>query len=131
MMETKKTKEQLRQDTIDALDLFIKNLKEYLRKGTYEIEYIDRDYITKEIEGVTLNLLDQKLVIRRHDAEILFTLKMDAKDLLNQELLDDYNRLSIDKDIRYYEEMLKKLKVQKANLVKAALQKKGEDEVVS
>lgn len=130
-MATKKTNDQMRQDTIDALELFIKNLKEYLRKGTYEIEYIDRDYITKEIEGVTLNLLDQKIVIRRHDAEILFTLKMDVKDLLNQELLDDYNRLTIDRDIRYYEDKLMKLKAQKENLDKAAFQKTDENEVGS
>lgn len=131
MMETKKTKEQLRQDTIDALDLFIKNLKEFLRNGNYEIYNIDRDIETEEVDGISLKLNDHKLIIRRRSTAIFFTLKMNINDVLSPELLNDYNRLSIDNDIRYYEEELMKLKVQKANLVKAALQKKGEDEVVS
>jgi hypothetical protein len=131
MMETKKTKEQLRQDTIDALDLFIKNLKEFLRNGNYEIYNIDRDIETEEVDGISLKLNDHKLIIRRRSTDIFFTLKMNINDVLSPELLNDYNRLSIDNDIRYYEEELMKLKVQKANLVKAALQKKGEDEVVS
>lgn len=130
-METKKTKEQLRQDTIDALDLFIKNLKEFLRNGNYEIYNIDRDIETEEVDGISLKLNDHKLIIRRRSTAIFFTLKMNINDVLSPELLNDYNRLSIDNDIRYYEEELMKLKVQKANLVKAALQKKGEDEVVS
>jgi len=130
-METKKTKEQLRQDTIDALDLFIKNLKEFLRNGNYEIYNIDRDIETEEVDGISLKLNDHKLIIRRRSTDIFFTLKMNINDVLSPELLNDYNRLSIDNDIRYYEEELMKLKVQKANLVKAALQKKGEDEVVS
>ena len=131
MLETKKTKEQLRQDTIDALDLFIKNLKEFLRNGNYEIYNIDRDIETEEVDGISLKLNDHKLIIRRRSTDIFFTLKMNINDVLSPELLNDYNRLSIDNDIRYYEEELMKLKVQKANLVKAALQKKGEDEVVS
>lgn len=131
MMETRKTKEQLRQDTIDALDLFIKNLKEFLRNGNYEIYNIDRDIETEEVDGISLKLNDHKLIIRRRSTDIFFTLKMNINDVLSPELLNDYNRLSIDNDIRYYEEELMKLKVQKANLVKAALQKKGEDEVVS
>ena len=130
-METKKTKEQLRQDTIDALDLFIKNLKEFLRNGNYEIYNIDRDIETEEVDGISLKLNDHKLIIRRRSTDIFFTLKMNINDVLSPELLNDYNRLSIDNDIRYYEAELMKLKVQKANLVKAALQKKGEDEVVS
>jgi hypothetical protein len=32
----------MRQETIDALELFKKNLKEYLNNGNYEVRYIDR-----------------------------------------------------------------------------------------
>ena len=81
MMETKKTKEQLRQDTIDALDLFIKNLKEFLRNGNYEIYNIDRDIETEEVDGISLKLNDHKLIIRRRSTDIFFTLNRTKRTL--------------------------------------------------
>ena len=128
MKKARKTSDQMRQETIDALDLFIKNLKEYLRYGSYPIEYVDRDFSTKEVEGITMKLDKHKLFIRKDDAELYLQINAEIKDLLNQQLIDDYNRLTIDRDIRYYEERLKKLKAQKANLAQAALQKIDEDD---
>lgn len=128
MKKARKTSDQMRQETIDALNLFIMNLKEYLRHGSYPIEYIDRDFMTKEVEGITMKLDEHKLFIRKDDAELHLQVNAEIKDLLNQQLIDDYNRLTIDRDIRYYEERLKKLKAQKANLAQAALQKIDEDD---
>ena len=131
MKKEKKTSDQMRKDTIDALNLFINNLKEYLRKGTYEIEYVDRALYTGEIRGINLHLDDHRLVIRQDNAEVMFYMEMKVENLLNQSLLDDYERLSIDREILNHEEKLKKLKAQKANLAQAALQKIDEDEVGS
>ena len=128
MKKARKTSDQMRQETIDALNLFIKNLKEYLRHGSYPIEYVDRDFSTKEVEGITMKLDVHKLFIRKDDAELHLQVNAEIKDLLNQQLIDEYNRLTIDRDISYYEERLKKLKAQKANLAQAALQKIDEDE---
>ena len=128
MKKARKTSDQMRQETIDALNLFIKNLKEYLRHGSYPIEYVDRDFSTKEVEGITMKLDEHKLFIRKDDAELHLQINAEIKDLLNQQLIDEYNRLTIDRDISYYEEKLKKLKAQKANLANAALQKIDEDE---
>ena len=131
MKKEKKTSDQMRKDTIDALNLFINNLKEYLRKGTYEIEYVDRALYTGEIRGINLHLDDHRLVIRQDNAEVMFYMEMKVENLLNQSPLDDYERLSIDREILNHEEKLKKLKAQKANLAQAALQKIDEDEVGS
>lgn len=128
MKKARKTSDQMRQETIDALNLFIKNLKEYLRHGSYPIEYVDRDFSTKEVEGITMKLDKHKLFIRKDDAELYLQVNAEIKDLLNQQLIDEYNRLTIDRDINYYEEKLKKLKAQKANLANAALQKIDEDD---
>ena len=128
MKKARKTSDQMRQETIDALNLFIKNLKEYLRHGSYPIEYVDRDFSTKEVEGITMKLDEHKLFIRKDDAELHLQVNAEIKDLLNQQLIDEYNRLTIDRDISYYEEKLKKLKAQKANLAQAALQIIDEDE---
>ena len=128
MKKPNKTSDQMRQETIDALNLFIKNLKEYLRHGSYPIEYVDRDFSTKEVEGITMKLDEHKLFIRKDDAELHLQVNAEIKDLLNQQLIDEYNRLTIDRDISYYEEKLKKLKAQKANLAQAALQIIDEDE---
>ena len=40
-----KTSNQMRQETIDALELFKKNLKEYLNKGNYELVFAEQ-YLT-------------------------------------------------------------------------------------
>ena len=128
MEKAKKTSDQMRQETIDALNLFINNLKEYLRYGSYPIEYINRNFTTKEVEGINMKLDKHKLFIRKDDAELYLQLNVEIKDLLNQQLIDDYNRLKIDRDIEYHEETLRKLKAQKARLTQAALQKIDEDD---
>ena len=128
MKKARKTSDQMRQETIDALNLFIKNLKEYLRYGSYPIEYVDRDFMTKEVEGITMKLDEHKIFVRKDDAELYLQVDVKIKDMLNQQLIDDYNRLIIDRDINYHEETLKKLKAQKANLAQAALQKIDEDD---
>lgn len=131
MKKAKKTSDQMRKDTIDALNLFINNLKEYLREGEYEIDYVDREIYTKKLRGINLNLNDHRLVIRQDNAEVMFYLEMKVENLLNQKLMDDYDRLSIDSEILRHEEALKELKAQKANLAQAAFQQIDEDEVGS
>lgn len=118
----------MRQETIDAMDLFIKNLKEFLRKGTYEIKSIYRDYETNEIEQITLDFNGHLLFLKRNEGEIHLHLPFKSKGLINPKLIDAYNRLTIDRDIRYYEEALADLKAQKASLAQAALQKIDEDD---
>lgn len=128
MKKANKTSDQIRQEAIDAMDLFIKNLKEFLRKGTYEIKSIYRDYDTNEIKHITLDFNGHLLFLRRDEGEIHLQLPFKAKGLINPQLIDEYNRLSIDDDIRYHEEALAELRAQKAKLAQAALQKIDEDD---
>ena len=128
MKKARKTSDQMRQETIDALDLFIKNLKEFLRKGTYEIKSIYRDYETNEIIIVTLDFNGHLLFLERDKGDILLRLPFKSKNLINQKLIDVYNRLTIDDDIRYHEEVLADLRAQRANLAQSALQKIDEDD---
>ena len=60
-----KTSDQMRQETIDALELFKKNLKEYLNKGNYELKYINRHYDTQEISSVDMELNGTRLFIQK------------------------------------------------------------------
>ena len=61
----------------------------------------------------------------------IFRVKTDINDVINQRLLDAYDRLTIDRDISYYEEMLKKLKAQKKNLANTAFQKIDDEDIGS
>ena len=130
-MISKKKSDQMRQETIDALEVFIKNLKEYIRKGNYEIKYVHRNYRTEEVESIDLELNGNDITISKNDVGVIFRVKTDINDVLNQRLLDAYDRLTIDRDISYYEEMLKKLKAQKKNLANTAFQKIDDEDIGS
>ena len=131
MKKNRKTSNQMRQETIDALEVFIKNLKEYVRKGTYELNYVHRNYRTEEVESIELELNEHRITISKKDVGVVFHVKADINDVLNPRLLDAYDRLTIDNDISYYEEMLKKLKAQKKNLANTALQKIDDEDIGS
>ena len=98
-----KTSDQMRQETIDALEQFKKNLKEYLNNGNYELKYINRHYDTQEISSVDMELNGTRLFIQK----------------------------DIDRDIDFYEEKLRKLRAQKAIAYNEEPQETDEDNVPS
>ena len=112
-----KTSDQMRQETIDALELFKKNLKEYLNKGNYELKYINRHYDTQEISSVDMELNGTRLFIQKDEAEVYIRVFAKIEELINPQVIKVYNKLTIDRDINFHEEKLRKLRAQKKVLL--------------
>ena len=125
------TSDQMRQETIDALELFKKNLKEYLNKGNYELKYINRHYDTQEISSVDMELNGTRLFIQKDEAEVFIRVFAKIEDLINPQVIKVYNKLTIDRDIHYYEDKLRKLRAQKAIADNEEPQETDEDNVPS
>ena len=126
-----KTSDQMRQETIDALELFKKNLKEYLNKGNYELKYINRHYDTQEISSVDMELNGTRLFIQKDEAEVFIRVFAKIEELINPQVIKVYNKLTIDRDIHFYEEKLRKLRAQKALAYNEEPQETNEDNVPS
>lgn len=126
-----KTSDQMRQETIDALELFKKNLKEYLNNGNYELKYINRHYDTQEISSVDMELNGTRLFIQKDEAEVFIRVFAKIEDLINPQVIKLYNKLTIDRDIDFYEEKLRKLRAQKAIAYNEEPQETDEDNVPS
>ena len=126
-----KTSDQMRQETIDALELFKKNLKEYLNKGNYELKYINRHYDTQEISSVDMELNGTRLFIQKDEAEVFIRVFAKIEELINPQVINLYNKLTIDRDIHFYEEKLRKLREQKAIAYNEKPQETDEDNVPS
>lgn len=119
MKKKQKTNEQLHQDVKDSFNLFIKNLKELLKHGTYQLNYVDRDYDTEVVDGATIEVNGHTLVLRRNKVDILLKMRnLDVKDLLNQALLDEYDKMTIEQEIEYHAKHLKSLMEHKDKIVK-------------
>ena len=126
-----KTSDQMRQDTIDALELFKKNLKEYLNNGNYEIKYVNRHFDTQEIYSVDMELNGTRLYIEKDEAEINIRVFAKIEELISPQVIKLYNKLTIDRDINYYEEKLRKLRAQKAIADNEESKKTGDDNIPS
>ena len=121
----------MRQETIDALEQFKKNLKEYLNNGNYELKYINRHYDTQEISSVDMELNGTRLFIQKDEAEVFIRVFAKIEDLINPQVIKLYNKLTIDRDIDFYEEKLRKLRAQKAIAYNEEPQETDEDNVPS
>ena len=126
-----KTSDQMRQETIDALEQFKKNLKEYLNNGNYELKYINRHYDTQEISSVDMELNGTRLFIEKAGAEVYIRVFAKIEELINPQVIKLYNKLTIDRDIDFYEEKLRKLRAQKAIAYNEEPQETDEDNVPS
>ena len=126
-----KTSDQMRQETIDALELFKKNLKEYLNNGNYEVRYINRDFETQEVNSVDMELNGTRLFIEKDEAEVYIRVFAKIEELINPQVIKLYNKLTIDRDIDFYEEKLRKLRAQKAIAENEEPQETDEDNVPS
>lgn len=109
-----KTSDQMRQETIDALEQFKKNLKEYLNNGNYELKYINRHYDTQEISSVDMELNGTRLFIEKDEAEVYIHVYAKIEELINPQVIKHYNKMTIDRAINSCEERLRKLRAQKA-----------------
>ena len=125
-----KTNEQLHQEFQDALKNLSEKIYNLLYHGSYQLEYVNRDYTTQKVTSATMRAKDFLLFMRfdEHNkyleakgTEVTVTL---PDNPLDQKLLDAWDIQSIDNDIAYHIKTLEALQKQKSNLQ----EKYGKDE---
>ena len=125
-----KTNEQLHQEFHDALKNLSEKIYNLLHHGSYQLEYVNRDYTTQKVTSATMRAKDFLLFMRLDErnkyleakgTEVTVTL---PNNPLDQKLLDAWDMQSIDNDIAYHIKTLEALQKQKSNLQ----EKYGKDE---
>jgi len=125
-----KTNEQLHQEFQDALKNLSEKIYNLLYHGSYQLEYVNRDYTTQKVTSATMRANDFLLFMRLDErnkyleakgTEVTVTL---PDNPLDQKLLDAWDMQSIDNDIAYHIKTLEALQKQKSNLQ----EKYGKDE---
>ena len=125
-----KTNEQLHQEFQDALKNLSEKIYNLLYHGSYQLEYVNRDYTTQKVTSATMRAKDSLLFMRLDErnkyleakgTEVTVTL---PNNPLDQKLLDAWDMQSIDNDIAYHIKTLEALQKQKSNLQ----EKYGKDE---
>ena len=125
-----KTNEQLHQEFQGALKNLSEKIYNLLHHGSYQLEYINRDYTTQKVTSATMRAKDFLLFMRLDErnkyleakgTEVTVTL---PDNPLDQKLLDAWDMQSIDNDIAYHIKTLEALQKQKSNLQ----EKYGKDE---
>jgi hypothetical protein len=125
-----KTNEQLHQEFQDALKNLSEKIYNLLHHGSYQLEYVNRDYTTQKVTSATMRAKDFLLFMRLDErnkyleakgTEVTVTL---PDNPLDQKLLDAWDIQSIDNEIAYHIKTLEALQKQKSNLQ----EKYGKDE---
>ena len=125
-----KTNEQLHQEFQDALKNLSEKIYNLLYHGSYQLEYVNRDYTTQKVTSATMRAKDFLLFMRLDErnkyleakgTEVTVTL---PNNPLDQKLLDAWDTQSIDNEIAYHIKKLEALQKQKTNLQ----EKYGKDE---
>ena len=125
-----KTNEQLHQEFQDALKNLSEKIYNLLYHGSYQLEYVNRDYTTQKVTSATMRAKDFLLFMRLDErnkyleakgTEVTVTL---PDSPLDQKILDAWDTQSIDNEIAYHIKKLEALQKQKSNLQ----EKYGKDE---
>ena len=125
-----KTNEQLHQEFQDALKNLSEKIYNLLHYGSYQLEYVNRDFETQAVTSATMRAKDSLLFMRLDErnkyleakgTEVTVTL---PDNPLDQKILDAWDTQSIDNDIAYHIKTLEALQKQKSNLQ----EKYGKDE---
>lgn len=125
-----KTNKQLHQEFQDALKNLSEKIYNLLHHGSYQLEYVNRDYTTQKVTSATMRAKNFLLFMRLDErnkyleakgTEVTVTL---PDNPLDQNLLDAWDIQSIDNEIAYHIKTLEALQKQKSNLQ----EKYGKDE---
>ncbi len=125
-----KTNEQLHHEFQDALKNLSEKIYNLLHYGSYQLEYVNRDFETQAVTSATMRAKDSLLFMRLDErnkyleakgTEVTVTL---PDNPLDQKILDAWDTQSIDNEIAYHIKKLEALQKQKTNLQ----EKYGKDE---
>ena len=117
-----KTNEQLHQEFQDALKNLSEKIYNLLHYGSYQLEYVNRDFETQAVTSATMRAKDSLLFMRLDErnkyleakgTEVTVTL---PDNPLDQKILDAWDTQSIDNEIAYHIKKLEALQKQKTNL---------------
>lgn len=117
-----KINKQLYQEFQDALKNLSEKSYNLLHHGSYQLEYVNRDYTTQKVTSATMRAKDFLLFMRLDErnkyleakgTEVTVTL---PDNPLDQNLLDAWDIQSIDNEIAYHIKTLEALQKQKSNL---------------
>ena len=117
-----KTNEQLHQEFQDAMKNLSEKIYNLLHYGSYQLEYVNRDFETQAVTSATMRAKDSLLFMRLDErnkyleakgTEVTVTL---PDNPLDQKILDAWDTQSIDNEIAYHIKKLEALQKQKTNL---------------
>ena len=116
-----KTNEQMHEDLEQALNLVSEKLNQLIRNGAYRLENITRDFTTNRVDWAFLWVGKHRLMLRtdskwdqnKGGTELNLTL---PENPITQDVLDAWDRQTIDNDIAYHQRELEKLIKVKASM---------------
>lgn len=116
-----KTNEQMHEEMEQALNLVSEKLNQLIRNGSYRLECITRDFTTNRVDWAFLWVGKHRLKLRadskwdqnKGGTELNLTL---PENPITQDVLDAWDRQTIDNDIAYHQRELEKLMKVKASM---------------
>ena len=120
-MNETKTNEQMHEELEQALNTVSEKLNQLIRNGSYKLDRITRNYTTHRVEWAFLWVGKHRLMLQadskwdqnRGSTELNLTL---PENPITQDVLDAWDRQTIDRDIAYHQRELEKLMKVKADL---------------
>ncbi len=104
----------------EALANFKEKLVDLLYNGTYSLNRINRDWTDHHVIWAELTVGKHRILINEppgRERQGTFDLHLELEECpINKELLEMYDRLSVDNDISYYKKKLQELEAHKARL---------------
>lgn len=119
--ETKKTNEQMHEELEQALNTVSEKLNQLIRNGSYTLDSISRDFDTNRVSWAFMWVGKHRLKLKadsqwdrnRGGTELNLTL---PENPITQDVLDAWDRQTIDEDIAYHQRELEKLMKVKTDL---------------
>lgn len=110
-----KTNEQLHEEMEQALKVFTEKLYNLLHFGSYELVHISRDFRDHKVDFAQMKIGEHRVFLKVNDegseVHINFT-----ENPVNKELLEAYDRQTIDNDIDYHKRQIEALETRKKDL---------------
>ena len=109
-----KTNEQMHEELEQALNLVSEKLNQLIRNGSYRLERITRNFTTNRVDWAFLWVGKHRLMLQadskwdqnKGGTELNLTL---PENPITQDVLDAWDRQTIDNDIAYHQRELEKL----------------------
>ena len=105
----------------EAMANFREKLLDLLYNGEYKINRINRSIIDNRVNWVDIELGENNIILNEPQGfgeNGYVEVRMSVKELpINKALLEEYDRMSIDRDIAYYQRKLNELQEHKKKLI--------------